>query len=321
MTGEHAHPRRLALSVLQWVVLAALLVLIGRHVGTQWDALQQVRATLTVRWSLITLASAIVLCTYAALVQAWRLLMASWGARISYWDAVRIWTAANLGRYIPGKIWSVGALAVLAERRGVPPVAATGAALLSTLLNLGAGAAVVALTGTAALRAIDPRFSPVAVGVALAFLVGVLWLPRVFPLAVQRVQRLRGAAEDALPPLPHTVLWGALVINALSWVGYGLAFAVLAHAIVAPIGGALSAYVAIWTASYLAGYLALIAPGGIGVREVPLVLMLAGLGITTSAEATVLAIASRLWLTVLEVVPGLISLAAGVLRSRRAVVS
>lgn len=318
---EHARARRVVISVMQWMVLATLLALIGRHLATQWDALQQVRATLTVRWSLIALASAIVLGTYAALVQAWRVLMAPWGARVSYRDAVRIWTAANLGRYIPGKIWSVGALAVLAERRGVPPVAATGAALLSTLLNLGAGAAVVALTGTAALRAVDPRFSPVAVGVALAFLVGVLWLPRVFPMAVQRVQRLRGTADGALPPLPHGVLWGALVINALSWLGYGLAFAVLAHAVVAPIGGALSAYVAIWTASYLAGYLALIAPGGIGVREVPLVLMLGGLGITTPVEATVLAIASRLWLTVLEIVPGLISLASGVLRSRRAMVS
>lgn len=316
---ETLRTRHPVISIVQWVVLAALLVLIGRHLAAQWDALRQVSATLTVRWSLIALASTIVLCTYAALVQAWRLLMAPWGARVSFPDAVRIWTAANLGRYIPGKIWSVGALAVLAERRGVPPVAATGAALLSTLLNLGAGAAVVALTGTAALRTIDPRFSALAIGIALVFLGGVLVLPRIFPAVVQWVQRVRGAGDGMLPPLPHPVLWGALLINALAWIGYGLAFAVLAHAIVAPIGGALSAYVAIWTASYLAGYLALVAPGGIGVREVPLVLMLGGLAITTPAEATVLAIASRLWLTVLEIVPGLLSLASGILRPRRTV--
>jgi hypothetical protein len=310
--------RRSVANGLQWIVFVVLLVLIARHLVTQWDDLHSLGTAVSVRWSLLAVASLIVLVTYAALVQAWRLLMVPWGAQVPYMDAVRIWTAANLGRYIPGKVWSIGALAVLAERRGVPPVAATGAALLSTMLNLGAGVAVLALTGSAALRTVDSRFSTVALVLALCFLLGVLWLPHLFPTLVRRVQRLRGAESAALPLLPHRYLWAALLINACSWVGYGLAFAVLAHAVVAPIGGALSAYVAIWTASYLAGYLALVAPGGIGVREVPLVLMLGGMAITSPAEATLLAIVSRLWLTVLEILPGLLSLASGVLHPRRA---
>jgi len=59
----------------------------------------------------------------------------------------------------------------------------------------------------------------------------------------------------------------------------------------------------------LAGYITLFAPGGIGVRETTLVTLLAAAGLETGAQATALAIASRLWLTVLEAAPGLILLA------------
>jgi hypothetical protein len=56
--------------------------------------------------------------------------------------------------------------------------------------------------------------------------------------------------------------------------------------------------VAVFTASYLAGFLALLAPGGIGVREGLFILMLQGpLGI---GAATALAVASRLLLTLTE---------------------
>ena len=53
-----------------------------------------------------------------------------------------------------------------------------------------------------------------------------------------------------------------------------------------------------FTASYLAGFLALIAPGGLGVREGLFILMLQGtLGI---GAATALALASRVLLTITE---------------------
>jgi uncharacterized membrane protein YbhN (UPF0104 family) len=54
----------------------------------------------------------------------------------------------------------------------------------------------------------------------------------------------------------------------------------------------------VFTASYLAGFLALFAPGGIGVREGLFILMLQGpLGL---GAATALALASRLLLTITE---------------------
>ena len=67
-------------------------------------------------------------------------------------------------------------------------------------------------------------------------------------------------------------------------------------------------YIAVYTGSYLAGYLALFAPGGVGVREAALVLAMPRFQLATAADAAVIAIASRLWLTALEILPGLVLL-------------
>jgi uncharacterized membrane protein YbhN (UPF0104 family) len=63
-----------------------------------------------------------------------------------------------------------------------------------------------------------------------------------------------------------------------------------------------------YTLSYLIGYLSLITPGGIGPREAALSFLLVTLGLAAGREAAVITIASRLWLTVLEIVPGVLFL-------------
>jgi uncharacterized membrane protein YbhN (UPF0104 family) len=300
-----AHRWRLA----QVLLFAALLVWIGRELVQQREALRAAAGALEVRWGLIAAASLLVLLTYAALIQSWRMLMAGWGTSLSYGAAVRVWTTAKLGLYIPGKVWSVGALAVLAQREGASAIGATGAALLGTLLNIGAGFGVVALVGPGVLDAMGAQYRN-ASWIALAlFVVVVLLLPRLLPPVVRAIAARRAGLSEPVQPLPAVLVWGAVGINAASWIGYGLAFRLLAQAMLPGVSGAALPFIAIWTASYLVGYLVLVAPGGIGAREGAMVAAFGALGLAGPAEATIVAVASRLWLLVLEVLPGLISLA------------
>jgi uncharacterized membrane protein YbhN (UPF0104 family) len=295
--------------VTQALLLMALFAFIARAIGEQQDALREATASLTVDWTLVAAASTLVLLTYAALIQSWRLLLTGWGSHLSYRAAVRTWTIANLGRYIPGKVWSVGALVVLAQREGVSPVAATGAAMLGTLINLGAGVGVVAVTGPLVLDVLGPGYRLAAWIGSVGFVLGVLMLPRILPRVLRALARYQPAITMPDRDLPHVAMWLAVGINILSWAGYGTAFLLLSRAVVPEVSGALAAFIAIWTASYLVGYLVLVAPGGIGAREAALVGALVALGITGTTEAAILAAASRLWLIVLEVLPGLICLA------------
>jgi uncharacterized membrane protein YbhN (UPF0104 family) len=67
-------------------------------------------------------------------------------------------------------------------------------------------------------------------------------------------------------------------------------------------------FIAVFTASYLIGYLVLFSPGGLGFREAALTVLLVGVGAAGQGDAVILGVTSRLWLTVLEVLPGLVSL-------------
>jgi uncharacterized membrane protein YbhN (UPF0104 family) len=130
----------------------------------------------------------------------------------------------------------------------------------------------------------------VASAVAVAL---VLWPP-----VARRLLRLAGVeAASARPPAASAVLLG-IVTGILAWLGYGVALVCLARGILPEARLDLATATGAFTASYLAGLLALIAPGGIGVREGVMILLLqAPLGV---GAATVLALASRLLLTVAE---------------------
>jgi uncharacterized membrane protein YbhN (UPF0104 family) len=91
-------------------------------------------------------------------------------------------------------------------------------------------------------------------------------------------------------------------ISAISWILYGIAFRVLAAGVLSRAPGAAGLYTAIYTGSYLAGFLAIIAPGGVGVREVVMAGALKGAGFGTG-EAILLVVASRIWTTILEILP------------------
>ncbi len=299
---------RTLLAVGQWLLLAAILYWASRALSGQWQDVRGTVSASNIAWGWVLLASLIVLGTYAMLIQSWRMLLAGWGGNLPFGAAVRIWTIANLGRYVPGKLWSVGALGILAKREGVSGVAAAGAAILGTLLNIGAGFGILALSGAQSLGAFSPWLQSTAIAVAIAFVLGTLMLPRVLPLLLRRVSRWRGVPEVA-QQLPATTLWFATGINAASWVCYGAAFAAFARGVAPQVNASPALFIVIWTASYLLGYLVLIAPGGMVVREVAMAGAVVALGLATSAaDATFLALASRLWLTVWEIVPGLLSL-------------
>jgi uncharacterized membrane protein YbhN (UPF0104 family) len=265
---------------------------------------------------LAALSALVVLATYALLIEAWRLVVRAWGGHLGFGTAARIWSVSNLGRYLPGKVWSIAAMGLLARRAGVSAVAATGSSILVTLVNVAAGFAVLLLAGSRALALVAPGEAGkrLAVSVALAVTAGLVVLPWALPsLARLAVRLLR--REVVLPTIAPGQLWLVVLANVAAWFGYGAAFLLLGRAVlpgsasvVLSAGSWLDA-TAVFTASYLAGYLALVVPGGLGVRELAMVAVLTGLGITGNVEAWLLALASRLWLTVLELLPGLLFLA------------
>jgi uncharacterized membrane protein YbhN (UPF0104 family) len=241
-------------------------------------------------------ASALLLAAYFVSAAIWGLIVRDLGGpALAPADAVRLFMMANLGRYVPGKVWQIAGLAALAKGRGVPALTATGAAVLGQGLSLVAAATVgmaAFLTGPEAYR----RW-----GIVGAVLVGALLVLLSVPSIFAAVTRLwfRLARTDAGPSLGsvHGLRWLGLYV--LNWAMYGVAFWALTVSL--GLGGDILPVASAFAAAYLLGYAMIFAPAGLGPREGFLILFLTPhLGATSSG---VIAVASRVWITSVELVP------------------
>jgi hypothetical protein len=304
--------RRLAL-VAQWLIAAVVIGFAARELVRQWGDVGPAIAGLRPSWGLVLASGAIVLATYLILIEAWRATLRVWAQSLPFADAARIWFVSNLGKYLPGKVWQIVAMGTMAQRAGVSATAAVGSSLLVNLVNIIAGLVVIAATSAGRLAAavgrddsesggsIEIVVGAVTVGAVVALFITPLVVPRLAAFAARATGR-----PIALPNVPYRALWITVGATTAAWLLYGIAFATFAHAISPRATGNATSYIAVYTGSYLAGYLALFVPGGVGVREAALVLAMPRFGLLPAADAAVVAIASRLWLTVLEIAPGLL---------------
>jgi hypothetical protein len=219
------------------------------------------------------------------------------GTSLSRGDAARIFLIANLGRYIPGKIWQVTGLAVLSRRRGVPASLSSFSAIVAHGVSLCAAALVGALFFATAET--GHRWTGLVIPAAMVGLALVALLPPVFRHLLALLGRL-GLNLDwqLLSPVVVTKWLGLFVVH---WAIYGASFLVLARSFGLPGGWlhVMSAYVA----AYVVGYLAIFAPAGLGVREASLIALLAP--VMGEVPAAGLAMIARVWSTVVEVTPAL----------------
>ena len=297
-----------------------MLVLIG---GALWELRGQLPSILAVwrsthpRWGLVALASGVTLATYALLIETWRRTLVALGGRLRARDAAVIWLGSNLARYIPGIGWQIGAMGAMAQRRGVPVAVSTAASLLVTIVNTFTGLAI--FLGGILLLAVAPSGVPslnargltLLVFGALALLASPLLMPRLLPI----VARLTGR-DLTLPRFSARALLVALVGTSVAWLSYGVAFWILARAVLpGDATRSLVGCITVYTSSYLVGLFNPM-PAGIGAAEPVMVLLAPQLGIATTAEATVLALFVRAWRTIMEIVPNLIVLGIASLAER-----
>jgi uncharacterized membrane protein YbhN (UPF0104 family) len=256
---------------------------------------------------------AALLAAAAALVATgatWVHLFRAAGARISYRDGITAWIGSNLGRYIPGKVWQLAGLASFAKASGHPGGAAISTSILLQSVTLLTGLAWgAAVAGGHFVGSDRTAFLQLAA-------VMVLLIILVQPPVVRTVARLAGrlldepAAQTA--PGARQVLGSSLVLGAV-WALYGLGFWSLCLGTLGEVTPSYLQCTGIFAAAYVAGYLVLIAPGGILVREGAMTALLVALAGLPAAAAAALSVGARIWVTVAE----LSALGAGLVTRRR----
>lgn len=296
--------RRIFLAA-QWLLIIAIVWYALRSLRGQWAEAGARLQSLHPDWAWIALATAIVLLTYALLIEAWRRIILATGERLPFADAARIWFVSNLGKYVPGKIWSIAAMTMMAKAEEVSPISAAGSSVLVQIVTIAAGICVVLATGAQAVNQ-----QPAAYVVVIIIFASLALTPWILPALGKAASALTGRNIE-LPRLPASVIWITAATCAVSWIAYGVAFQFFVRGMLGNAAGATTSYIAVYAASYIIGFLALIAPGGAVVREGAMVTGMLRLALTGQADALAVAVTSRLWLTVTELLPGLAWMAIG----------
>ncbi|MBB5786141.1 lysylphosphatidylglycerol synthase domain-containing protein [Jiangella mangrovi] len=293
--------RLLALTRHPWVRRAFLVLAFAAAVwaiASRWD---DVRAAWSELPPLTVLAAFAVALVYVlATLASWRAVLADLGSPVPPGPAARMFLVSQLGKYVPGGIWNLVAAAEIGADLRIPrrrSVTAMAVALLVSIVTGLLVAVVAVLAGPA-----DVRATYGAALIALPVLV-VLLLPPV-------LNRLLGVALRLLgrPPLEYPVSAAGVARASawalLAWLLAGLHVWLLATALgaettLATAALATGGYALAWTV----GFLVIVVPAGVGVREAVLGLVLAGQ--LSGGSVVVAVLASRVLMTVADVALGL----------------
>ncbi len=194
----------------------------------------------------------------------WRQIVVDLVTTIAWLPALRTWMVSNMARYLPGSVWHLVGRVMIGQTAGVQTARGALGVVLEQSLQLLSALLIVGLSlpfwGKDSYVA---QFSWVALLIPLGFIV---IHPRLFfPILNSVLTRL------GREPLPATLRYGMMVRYTLYYVVVhlcnGMALVAATAALGQPLalapvvlGGALFA----WTI----GYLMILAPGGLGVREV-----------------------------------------------------
>jgi glycosyltransferase 2 family protein len=293
--------RRLAGRLLGALLVAAAVWFLTAAIVDNWEALREHEWRVNPVLLVASVAAHVGVLVWGVLVWG-RVQRQFTGAPVRARGLLRIWFLSNLARYIPGKVFQFIAVAHLGRGAGAAPSVLLASLLIHTGLSLLTATLLAGLTlGTQLLPAIPPLLPAAAISIAAVIAVHPAPLNaglRVVARLTRRdLLRWQGSWRDGL---------GLLLLSLLSWVLYGVAYYLFLAALTPLPPATLPVLAGVNALSFVAGYLAIVTPGGLGVREAAMTALL--LPLLPQSVAAVLAIASRLWTIAAEIVGGLLAL-------------
>lgn len=227
-----------------------------------------------------------------------RLVFVVTGTNSSFPDAYLQMVSLAVGKYVPGKVWGVVARTGQLSRVGVSPQMSIVTSVIEQLVVLFAGG-VVAI-GAAFLT--FPDYWPGIAMTGVALVVGLTILSGRVPEIVEWLQRRRGNTDNVLPivrsKLEHWLQF--ILLHAVIWLvsGVTLCFIYFSLFDAEVTTQGIAALILANTIGFIVGFLALFAPGGIGVREATTVAVLAPF--FPIGEALIAVIVLRAWMVLFD---------------------
>lgn len=260
---------------------------------------------------LIVLSIAFHLITFVFFSGMWCILIRAFGHNIPFRYAFKISYIADMGRYIPGKVWSVFGMMYYLNRINIKKEVAFASWGVAMILGFIPGFFIVFIALS---------FYPQMVPEALSGNVGIMPFMAI-GLTVLAAAALIFAPDKAMilfnwllkllkRPQIHFRLERKVALRIflgyfIGWIFYGLGFYTFVEAIMVKPELPVIAGVGSFAVAYLLGYLTFFSPGGLGARELVLTTVLFPF---LGPVAAGVAVAARIWNIVSELIAVVIAL-------------
>ena len=336
MTDDSADPQELASQersdtahrwwpLAKWTMFALMLYFVGQRAVALWQSSPAIELHVDLRWLIPS--AVLYLVGWLPSVWFWRALLNRMDQHPDWYATVRAYFVGHIGKYVPGKALVLVIRGALLKDAGAKPMLAALTAVYETLVFMAAGAAIaVALAPTVIPESLwirlptacqfvrqQPLLVPLVVAIAtIASTPFSAWLfTRIGRKALPRTGDVPSTARISA----RLVILGVFVTS-LGWMLNALSLGCTLQAVSDdPVDiGQFPVWLASITASTFLGFVVLIAPGGLGVREWLLIEMLKDQPAIGSERAIVVAALLRMVWFVTELIAATIFF---VIRPRR----
>src|SRR5262245_33623540 len=262
--------------VIKTVFAVAIVLGVARYFAKILGDSQFDLSRLTIRFELLVPAGLLYLLAHLCWATFWVRLLHAEGVKVSWYAGLRAYYVSQLGKYVPGKAWVIlMRIRMLRHDAHAHPIPVAVTATYETLCSMAAGA----LLGVLLLPQVGVL--PVEVSSKTTLLLAVAALPVALgvlnKLAARVVAKRRGPDARRLPAPRVRLLAQGLLHGACGHCLLGLSLGLTIAALVpgaAPLTETYPADLGANAVSYVAGFIVVVTPGGLGAREFVLKLAL-----------------------------------------------
>ena len=269
------------------LIIIASLAFMAYLLISQWNNIPETE--ITINLGLLVFSIFCLLILFLLDAYGWHLILLSLGQTINAQTSIRIWILSSVTRYLPGGIWPYIGRATMSKKVGIEYSVTSVSLYIETLLLASSSLAVgfPALLGTTGIPV-----SPYAVLASL-----VLFGLAIHPKVIMLLGFLPGNigkifSSLKLPLMRHIII--LYVYYVVFWILFGAVFVCFVLSIYSVpsenwihLGGAIAL-------GFSIGFIVIIFPSGIGIREATIYLLLAP--VLTPAASALISVGSRIWI-------------------------
>lgn len=219
--------------------------------------------TLNFNYSYLSGAFILLMIRHLIMPYIWQKILNNLYVKINYYQSFSIWYLALGGRYLPGRIWSTVGMFYLSSKIGIPK----NKVLISGTFNLALSLMSAFVVGFALL----PSYIPWEIGTTVKVLLLIMVLPSFYILiaiTTKAVSLFNKDDYNLQRPKTRFICWFyPFILYVITWILYGVSLYFLLSSITQVKSQWVLHIVSSYAISHMAGFISLVTPAGIAVRE------------------------------------------------------